>query len=187
MRDKMAASSERMDSKSNSDAGEISDDVSNVTLSSVMAAIENMNKTMERKFAEMESNLEKKLSDSMLKVCEAKFAQVKQELHSEITVVSDRITTIENRDNTQCNGHIDPCRLNFIVRNMNERNGENVKNRVNGLIKDGLRIRDVTVVSAERKVSRNRKPGVIVAKCKSEQDVSKVLKNKKRLKKSQTV
>ena len=31
---------------------------------------------MERKFVEMESSLEKKLSDSMSKVCEAKISQV---------------------------------------------------------------------------------------------------------------
>ena len=50
------------------------------------------------------------------------------------------------------------------------------------MIKDGLRISDVSVVSAERKQSRNRKPGVIVATCKSDKDVAKVLKNKKDLK-----
>ena len=137
----------------------------------------------DRKFSEMENNLEKRLSDSMLKVCEAKIGQVKSEFRAEITKITDRLVTVENRDSSsQCNGHSDPCKLNFIVRNMAERTGENVKNRVNGLIKDGLRIKDVSVVSAERKQSRNRKPGVIVATCKSDKDVAKVLKNKKDLK-----
>ena len=67
---------------------------------------------------------------------------------------------------------------------MAERTGENVENRVNGLIKDGLRIKDASVVSAERKQSRNRKPDVIVATCKSDKDVVKVLK---RLEKCQAV
>ena len=148
-----------------------------------MLAIQDINKTIDRKFSEMENNLEKRLSDSMLKVCEAKIGQVKSEFRAEITKITDRLVTVENRDNSsQCNGHPDPCKLNFIVRNMTERNGENVKNRVNGMIKDGLRISDVSVVSAERKQSRNRKPGVIVATCKSDKDVAKVLKNKKDLK-----
>ena len=61
----------------------------------------------------------------MLKVCEAKIGQVKSEFRAEIT---DRLVTVENRDNSsQCNGHPDPCKLNFIVRNMTEGNGENVK------------------------------------------------------------
>ena len=156
--------------------------MSNVTLFSLLAAIKDINKTVERKFTEMENSLEKKLSESMLKVCDAKIGQAKQELRSEIDKFTDRIVTVESRDSTQCNGHADPCKMNFIVRNMNERTGENVKNRVNGLIKDGLRVNDVSVVSTERKDSGNRKPGVIVATCKSEQDVKKVLGNKKVLK-----
>ena len=59
---------------------------------------------------------------------------------------------------------------------MNEREGENVRNRVNGLIKDGLYNNDVNIVSAVRKTSRSRKPGVIVATCRSKQDLGKVLK-----------
>ena len=118
----------------------------------------------------------------MLKVCEAKIGQVKKEFQNEMSKVTERLTVVENRDITQCNGHNDPHKLKFIVRNMNEREGENVKNRVNGLIKDGLHIKDISVVSAERKNSRNRRPGVIVATCRSEQDVTKILKTKKELK-----
>ena len=113
----------------------------------------------------MESSLEKKLSDSMLKVCEAKISQVKKEFRQEIKKVKEPLTVIENRDSTQCNGHIDPPKINLIVRNMNEWEGENVRNRVNGLIKNGLRINDVNIVSAVRKTSRNSKPGVIVKCC----------------------
>ena len=182
LHDKMATNSDRMDSESILDTEVVSEDVNNVTLSTLMVAIKDITKTMERKFVEMESSLEKKLTDSILKVCEAKIGQVKKEFHTEITKITDRLTIVENRDSTQCNGHTDPRKMNFIVRNMNEREGENVRNRVSGLIKDDLRINDVSVVSAERKVSRNRKPGVIVASCKSEQDVVKVLKNKKALK-----
>ena len=173
----MAAKSENSDmseSEMNWDNEGNSDGVSKITLSSLMLAIQDINKTIDRKFSEMENNLEKRLSDSMLKVCEAKIGQVKSEFRAEITKITDRLVTVENRDNSsQCNGHSDPCKLNFIVRNMAERTVENVKNRVNGLIKDGLRIKDVSVVSAERKQSRNRKPGVIVATCKSDEGCSK--------------
>ena len=83
----------------------------------------------------MENNLEKELSDSMLKACEAKIGQVKKEFRAEITKITDRLVTVENRDNSnQCNGYSEPCKLNFIVRNMAVRSGENVKNRVNGMI-----------------------------------------------------
>lgn len=112
----MAANSENMDSQSILDTGTFSDDVSNVTLSSLLAAIQDINKTVERKFSEMENSLGKKLTDSMLKVCDAKIGQAKQEIRSESNKLTDRIVTVENRDSTNCNGHIDPCKLNFIVR-----------------------------------------------------------------------
>ena len=183
VRDNMAANSDLMESESNLDKDGSSDGVSNITLTSLMTAIQDINRNIERKFSEMENSLEKKLSDSMLKVCEAKIGQVKKEFRAEITKITDRLVTVESRDsNSQCNGHSEPCKLNFIVRNMAERSGENVKNRVNGMIKDGMRISDVSVVSAERKQSRNRKPGVIVATCQSERDVGKVLKSKRDLK-----
>ena len=182
MRDKVADNSENMDSESNLDMQIIPEDVSNVTLSSLTIPIKDITITMERKFVEMESSLEKKLSDSMPKVCEAKISQVKKEFRQEIKKVKDPLTVVENRDSTQSNGHIDPPKINFIVRNMNEWEGENVRNRVNGLIKDGLCINDVNIVSAVRKTSRNSKPGVIVAMCRSEQDLGKVLKTKKVLK-----
>ena len=100
-----------------------------------------------------------------------------KEFRQEIKKVTDPLTVVENRDSTQCNGHSDPPKINFIVRNLNNREGENVRNRVNGLIKDGLHNNDVNIVSAVRKTSRNRKPGVIVATCRSKQDLGKVLKN----------
>ena len=103
MCDKVAANSENMDSESNLDTQIIPDDVSNVTLSSLTIAIEDITINMERKFVEMESSLEKKLSDSMSKVCEAKISQVIKEFRQEIKKVTDPLTVVENRDSTQCN------------------------------------------------------------------------------------
>lgn len=178
--DKMATAMEGTNSKSQEDSH--IETVSDVSLSSIMKALQDINKTMDKKFHDMENNLEKRLSDSMMKACEAKIGQVKKELRTEISKITERVVTIEKWDSTQGNGHGDPCKLNFIVRNMQERTGENVKNRVNGMIKDGLKIQSIIVVSAERKISRNRKPGVILATCSTAEAVDKVLKSKKSLK-----
>ena len=110
----------------------ISDDLCNITLSAILAATKNMNSTMEKRFTEME----KRLIDSMLKACEAKLGQDKDEFHSKITKLRDRLVTIENLDRIQFNGQSSPCKINFTVRNMNERNSENVKKWVNGMIKE---------------------------------------------------
>ena len=55
-------------------------------------------------------------------------------------------------------------------------------NEVNGLLKDGLKLRDVTVESAERKTNVSEsKSGVIVAKLINKDDKNKVMKNKSKL------
>ena len=73
--------------------------------------------------------------------------------------------------------------LNVIVRNLPESPNENVANKVNALIRDGLKIKDVSVVSAERKTSRKENEhGLIVAKCSSADDKKKIMTNKRHLK-----
>ena len=58
--------------------------------------------------------------------------------------------------------------LNVIVRNLPEKGSANVKNEVNGMLRDGLKLRNVTVESAERKTNSGNdfNYGVKVAKLK---------------------
>ncbi|CAG2202245.1 unnamed protein product [Mytilus edulis] len=55
------------------------------------------------------------------------------------------------------------------------------KNRVCAIIRDGLRIHDVKVISAERKESRGRNPGVVVATVETSEQKEKIMKNKIKL------
>ncbi len=75
--------------------------------------------------------------------------------------------------------------MNIVVRNLIESENENIIDRVNGLIRDGLSLRDVEVEEAERKrAADNRYPGLVVAKCKSKEDKSLIMKSKAKLKTS---
>ena len=56
---------------------------------------------------------------------------------------------------------------------------------MNKIIKDGIGIFDVEVSSAERRVSAENKPGVIIATFKSIEDKKKVMEKKKNLKTKQ--
>ena len=47
----------------------VSDGVSEITLTSLITAIQDIKINIERKISEMENSLEQKMSDSMLKVC----------------------------------------------------------------------------------------------------------------------
>ena len=53
---------------------------------------------------------------------------------------------------------------------------ENVSVKVDALIKDGLKVRDVTVTSAVRKTSRtDTKAGIVIAKLRSSADKKRVM------------
>ena len=73
--------------------------------------------------------------------------------------------------------------LNVVIRNLPHRENEVVTNSVNCLIKDGLKIRDMECVSADRKQSQNDKPGVIIAKFGSQENKKTVMEKKASLKK----
>ena len=54
-------------------------------------------------------------------------------------------------------------------------------NKVNSLIRDGLKIKDINVVKCERKPSRGNSPGVILASLETGEQKLKVLETKKKL------
>lgn len=73
--------------------------------------------------------------------------------------------------------------MNIILRNLPESSRENVTNKVNSVIKDRLKLSNISVVSAERKESKvGRFPGVVVAICRSTEEKRGILSSKKRLK-----
>ena len=79
-----------------------------------------------------------------------------------------------------------PCSV--VIRNLkrghNETEGINsiAKNKVISLVRDGLKLKDVRVTSAERKQSRGDNPGVVIATLESHEQVAKLFEAKKHLK-----
>ena len=72
---------------------------------------------------------------------------------------------------------------NIVLHGLPETSGENVSCKVNSLFKDGLKLKDIEVHSAERKRSFNEsRPGVGIAKMKSMDDKKKVMTKKASLK-----
>ena len=72
--------------------------------------------------------------------------------------------------------------LNIAIRNVGEKPGENVKNEVNRIIKDGIGIYDDEVRTAERRLSSDNNPWVIIATFQNTNDKKKVMERKKNLK-----
>ena len=71
-----------------------------------------------------------------------------------------------------------------MIRNLQERENENIKDRVNKTI-DYLKIRDVSLEMTERKINNyNSKPGVALTTFHCNEDKQNVLDAKKNLKRS---
>ena len=73
----------------------------------------------------------------------------------------------------------------IVIRNLPEGENENTGQKVNGLLRDGMKLRNVAVETAERKKSYRRDtPGLVIAKLKSREDYGLVMKHKAKLKDS---
>ena len=92
---------------------------------------------------------------------------------------------VKDRPDSSCSLPQENRHTNIVIRNMVQRENENVERRVNGLIQDSLRLRDISVAKAVRKQSRSdSKPGLIIATMKSNEDKETVMKHKRHLKNS---
>ena len=114
--------------------------------------------------------------------------RINETLGDEIDSVCKKIDRVENALNNSCEGENNKTapQTSFIIRNLSKREREDITYEVNRLLKDGLKLRDKEVQSAERKENRtfNRKAGLVVAKCKSREDKQAIMKIKSKLKDS---
>ncbi|KAH3814719.1 hypothetical protein DPMN_143228 [Dreissena polymorpha] len=80
-------------------------------------------------------------------------------------------------DTSQTNSGVN----NIVIRNFPERANENVKDRVNSLLKNVLKV-NISIKSAERKKAKSgTENGVIIAVCKSRDDKDTVMKSESKL------
>lgn len=105
---------------------------------------------------------------------------LKAEVAADIADVSDRI------DNLRIGAATSQPDLsrNLIIRNLPESTNEKIDSKVNSIFRDGLKINNVLIECAERKVPQegSNKPGVVVVTMKSASDKQKVMSVKRKLK-----
>lgn len=149
-----------------------------------------LNESVNQRMLTFEKFLEARLGAEINKVVDervdSKLGQFKSEVKKDIDTLSEKVDTMTSRMsmvNTKSAGV--NREMNIVIRNLTEKQGENLMSKVNGLIKDGLKISDVKVSSVERKKSKHeRKCGVVIARCKSMEDKSKVMRAKRVLRDS---
>ncbi|CAG2247734.1 unnamed protein product [Mytilus edulis] len=135
-------------------------------------------------------NLEKTIPNTIATLIDSKISsemkKVKKQFQKELKTVSDKVENIEKSyANAAKQQPTSDEAIRVIVRNLPESNGENVLNKVNALIKDGLHLKDVKAVSADRKKSyKEGKYDVVIVVFKSMNEKRKVMDKKHNLKDS---
>ena len=183
--------------------GDLSDMDTRDLLMAVLSQMQNNFSVLGRKLETLETNLEKKLTDKITKtldkrvnaestklrkVIDDQVGDLRKEFESDLDDISEKIahltSVVNKKDSVQANDD-DTRKMNIVLRKLPESTNEDLNNKVNSLIKDGLKIRDIHVRSTERKQSFNESiPGVVVATLGSLDDKKRVLSAKASLRHS---
>ena len=103
---------------------------------------------------------------------------IKTERAADLDDIREEIRTFQHASDSVSSRAKD-LSLNIVISNLPENQNENIKNKVNALFRDGLRLSEIFVSDAERKQSHNTsKPGVVIAKMKSKDAKQLVMKEK---------
>ena len=158
-----------------------------------------MDKELDNKVKRIRSGFDKEInkiktsSDKILKSVnkleETTLTTFKEGLGDDIDELNRRLKRLEEvRPNGQIENKSqisDDLKRSIVIKNLEERENESVKDRVNILIYNGLRLDTIKVESATCKSSRSEsKTGDIVAMCKSLKDKVDIMKQKSVLKRS---
>ena len=140
----------------------------------------------------LESGLEKRISNKVAQILDKRIStevsRIKKDVDDQISDFKDSIRAEVTADIEDLNEKIDSLRLdspvsqpdlsrNLIIRNLSETSNERIETNVNTMFRDGLKIRDVSALSAERKVPQegSRNPGVVIVTMKSADEKKKVM------------
>ena len=151
---------------------------------------------LERRIDEMENNFERKitekLSEKISEMIDTKLKQkidtVRDEVKTDMTAMQDKIQALEKTMKETNTGKTESNNRNkFVIRNLiydqTEKDNNVVTiNKVQGLLKDGLELQDITLKSVHRKETRGPHPGIVIVETNSYDDKSKIMKNKRKLK-----
>ncbi|VDH94852.1 Hypothetical predicted protein [Mytilus galloprovincialis] len=165
----------------------------------VYSLTQSMN-TMHISLTERIDTLEKNMSKDLAQLIEQKVkhevSQAKKEINGKLSSFKDQVNVLEGKVNSMEQSYAsvvkqpsvnDEKKLNIVIKGLphgknEENNPQCTLNKVNSLIRDGLKLSNIKFLKAERKVSRDSKPGLIIAKVQSLEDKKSIMKAKSKLK-----
>ena len=140
----------------------------------VLKAVENdtkeklkkLEKDMRKDMDKMKRNIDRTETE-VKRLSETDIPTIQERLGDEIDSITERVAVLERNKTETCRHNdkenLDDRKRRIVIRNLTERENENVKDRVNNII-EYLKVKDISVETAERKPNNyNSKPGVIIA------------------------
>ena len=159
----------------------------------VLKAVENdtkeklkkLEKDMRKDIDKMKRNIDRTETE-VKRLSETDIPTIQERLGDEIDSITERVAVLERNKTETCRHNdkenLDDRKRRIVIRNLTERENENVKDRVNNII-EYLKVKDISVETAERKPNNyNSKPGVIIATFYRYEDKEHVMRLKKNLK-----
>ncbi len=143
--------------------------------------IEQLSKTLCTKIDGLTEKLTESITRSVKTVLTEYIDQIKAELLGHITGLEQRILQLENNPPQPVNER----ECSFVVVGMAESENENVSLKLNNLLSNELKLKDVQLTDVDRKPKYNNSDcGVIVAKCANIQQKGMVMEAKSLLRNS---
>ena len=161
------------------------------------------------KMKQMEHNIESKLvskfnqqidkrvnseSKKLKKEMESQLSSLRTDLCDDIAEINAKLNSLSDNFQSTCNqstgqpgsdGQFQNMEKNIIIRNLPYTVNEDLRGKVNGLFRDGLKLAEVIVDCVERKESRVESvPGVVVVTLGSKEDKRNILRMKTSLNKN---
>ena len=107
---------------------------------------------------------------------------LRQSIDSDLKYVEDKIDQVSKSVTDNPGKDISN---NIVIRNLPQSVNENLNTKVSALMREGLKLNNVSFGRVEHKTSRSdHKSGVVVVTCKSKKDVSDIMSTKQKLKSS---
>ncbi|CAG2196709.1 unnamed protein product [Mytilus edulis] len=140
---------------------------------------------------DIETNIPKQVAQMIDQKVSEEMKKVKEQFKTELKTVTEKVSSLEQsyadvlKQNKNQSQALSEDKLSVVIKNLPETEKENTSRKVGGLIKDGLRLKNIQVAAVERKINKiPGKHGVIIVKFQNSDDKQKVMEKKRELKDS---
>ena len=151
---------------------------------------ETLQKTIDSKVKAVQKDMKKEMSKEISKLSEILLRDVEHSstkvstLDTNLQQLQETVGDVLDQSSARPRVLEDRAR-NIVIRNLQDSEGENTLNKVNALIKDGLKLREAVCIHAERKQSQvETQCGVIIATCDTNESKREIMRAKSNLRNS---